>query len=272
MRVGFIGLGSQGGPMAHAIVDAGFDTTVWARRPQTLEPFADSGATVAESPCALAAVSDIVCLCVVGDDDVREVTEGEHGVLAGLRPGGIIVVHSTVHPNTCCELAKMALAQGIRVVDAPVSGGAPAVEKRQLLVMVGGEDADVEKCLPVFGAYGDPVVHLGKLGTGQTAKILNNLLFTANLGAAMSLLELAETLGISRDRMCQVIIPGSSGSKALESLAVFEATPAKLAQVAGALLQKDVRLAGEIAGEASAIEEMVFEAADTALHLMGYPR
>ena len=212
MRVGFIGLGSQGGPMARAIAEAGFDTTLWARRPDTLGPFAGTRAVIAESPFALAAVSDIVCLCVVGDDDVRQVTGGEQGVLAGLQPGGIIVVHSTVHPNTCLELAKQALARGVRVVDAPVSGGAPAVEKKQLLVMVGGEEADVEKCLAVFGTYGDPVVHLGELGAGQTSKILNNLLFSANLGAAMSLLEIGETLGIPRARMCEVIASGSAKS------------------------------------------------------------
>jgi 3-hydroxyisobutyrate dehydrogenase len=272
MRVGFIGLGSQGGPMARSIVEAGFDTTLWARRPQTLEPFAGSGVTVAESPAALAAVSNIVCLCVVADDDVRQLVDGEQGILAGLQPGGIIVVHSTVHPDTCRELAKSALTQGVRVVDAPVSGGAPAAEKKQLLVMVGGEDADVETCLPVFGAYGNPVVHLGKLGAGQAAKILNNLLFTANLGTAMSLLELAETVGISRDRMCHVITSGSSASKALESLAAFDATPAKLGQVAGKLLQKDVRLAADLAADASAVEETVFDAADTALQLMDHPR
>ena len=101
MRVGFIGLGSQGGPMAGRIIEAGFSTTLWARRPASLEPFADTAATVAGSPAELAAASDLVCLCVVGDDDVEEVTTGENGVLAGLKPGGVIAIHSTVHPETC---------------------------------------------------------------------------------------------------------------------------------------------------------------------------
>ena len=129
MHVGFIGLGSQGGPMAGRIIEAGFPTTLWARRPGSLEPFADTAAKVAGSPAELAAASDLVCLCVVGDADVEEVTAGENGVLAGLKPGGVIAVHSTVHPKTCHALAKKAGAQGVSVIDAPVSGGAPAVAR-----------------------------------------------------------------------------------------------------------------------------------------------
>ena len=127
MRVGFIGLGSQGGPMARRIIEAGFPTTLWARRPASLEGFADTAAKVAGSPADLAAASDLVCLCVVGDADIEDVTAGENGVLAGLEPGGVIAVHSTVHPKTCHDLAEKAAAQGVSVIDAPVSGGAPAV-------------------------------------------------------------------------------------------------------------------------------------------------
>ncbi|HUL99412.1 MAG TPA: NAD(P)-binding domain-containing protein, partial [Mycobacterium sp.] len=137
MRVGFIGLGSQGGPMARAIVDAGFDTTLWARRPASLEPYADTAAKTAESPAELGAASDLVCLCVVGDADVEEVVGGDTGVLAGMADGGIIAIHSTVHPDTCRKLAETAGAKGVSVIDAPVSGGAPAVDEKRLLVMTG---------------------------------------------------------------------------------------------------------------------------------------
>src|SRR5829696_903379 len=123
MRVGFIGLGGQGGPMARRIVDGSYDLTLWARRSATLEPFADTAAKTAQSPAELAATSDLVCLCVVGDDDVREVLAGDHGVLAGLASGGIVAIHSTVHPDTCRDLAQSAAAQGVSVIDAPVSGG-----------------------------------------------------------------------------------------------------------------------------------------------------
>ena len=272
MRVGFIGLGSQGGPMARRIVEGGFDLTLWARRPATLEPFADTAAKTAGSPAELAAASDLVCLCVVGDDDIREVLNGDSGVLAGLAPGGIVAIHSTVHPDTCSEIAKSAAEQGVSVIDAPVSGGGQAAEEGELLVMVGGDPEVVERCRPVFATYADPIVHLGPLGSGQVTKILNNLLFTANLGSAISTLELGESLGLDRVRLSEVLTGGSATSKALGSIAAFGGTLDQLATIAGALLQKDVRHAARIADSASAPTGVAFDAADAALRSMDYPR
>ncbi|MBJ7339680.1 MAG: NAD(P)-dependent oxidoreductase [Mycolicibacterium sp.] len=272
MRVGFIGLGSQGAPMARRIVEGGYELTLWARRPASLEPYADTAAKTAATPRELAAASDLVCLCVVGDDDVRQVLAGEDGVLAGLAPGGIVAIHSTVHPDTCRELAETAGAQGVTVIDAPVSGGAPAVEAGTLMVMVGGEDADVEKVRPVFATYSDAIVHLGGLGSGQVAKILNNLQFTANLGSALSTLALGDALGIARQRLCEVLNRGSATSKAISSIAMFGGTVEGLAPIAGALLQKDVRHAASLASTASAPQGTVFTVADTALESMDHPR
>ena len=272
MRVGFIGLGSQGAPMARAIVEGGFDTTLWARRPASLEPYADTAAKTAATPAELAATSDVACLCVIGDDDIRQLAYGEQGLLAGMAPGGTIVIHSTVHPDTCRELAEKAASQGISVLDAPVSGGAPAVEQKQLLVMVGGDEAVLERVRPVFETYADPIVHLGPVGAGQVTKILNNLLFSANLGSALSLLELGESLGVPRTKMCEVVTRGSANSRALGSIAMFGGTLDNLAPIAGALLQKDVRLAAGLADGATAVQGAVFDAADAALDSMGYPR
>ncbi len=272
MRVGFIGLGSQGGPMARRIAEGGFETTLWARRQASLEPYADTAAKTAGSPAELAAASDLVCVCVVGDDDVREVLYGESGVLAGMASGGVVAIHSTVHPDTCREIAEKAGALGVSVIDAPVSGGGPAVEEGKLLVMVGGEDDVVERCKPVFATYADPIVHLGPLGSGQVTKILNNLLFTANLGSALSTLDLGVALGIPRDRLAEVLNGGSATSKALGSVAMFGGTAEGLAPIAGALLQKDVRHAASIAADVSAPEGAVFTAADAALTSMDHPR
>ena len=272
MRVGFIGLGSQGAPMARRIAEAGYDLTLWARRAATLEPFADTAAKTAQSPAELAAASDLVCVCVVGDDDVREVFGGDAGVLAGLASGGIVAIHSTVHPDTCRELAESAAGQGVSVVDAPVSGGGPAAEEGHLLVMVGGDEKVVERCRPVFSTYGDPIIHLGPLGSGQVTKILNNVLFTANLGGAISTLELGESLGIERHRLAEVLNSGSATSRALGSISVFGGTLDGLAPIAGALLQKDVRHAASLADTAQAAHPAVFDGADAALNAMGYPR
>lgn len=272
MRIGFIGLGSQGAPMARRIVDAGYVTTLWARRPASLEPFAGTAAKIAGSPAELARASDLVCLCVVGDADIDEVTGGESGVLSGMRAGGIIAVHSTVHPDTCRRLAEQAAANRVSVVDAPVSGGGPAAEAGRLLVMVGGDEDAVERCRPVFESYADPVVHLGGLGSGQLTKLLNNLLFTANLGTAATALALGEALGVSAARLAEVVSRGSASSFALNSIQGSGGTLDRLAGLAGALLQKDVRLVADLAAQAAAAPGAVLAAADAALSLMDHPR
>lgn len=271
MRVGFIGLGSQGGPMARAIIDAGFDTTLWARRPATLEPYADTAAKIAGSPGELGAASDVVCLCVVGDADVEEVVDGDDGVLAGMAEGGIIAIHSTVHPDTCRRLAKVAEAKGVSLIDAPVSGGAPAVEEKRLLVMAGGDADVVALCRPVFETYGHHV-HLGDLGSGQVAKLLNNLLFTANIANAKTALQLGQDLGVDTVSLADVLTRGSANSAALAVVAGAGGSLDMLAEIAGGLLQKDVRLVVDIAENAGATPGSVLDAADATLMMLGHPR
>jgi 3-hydroxyisobutyrate dehydrogenase len=114
--------------MAQRIIDAGYPTTLWSRH---------TAAKVAGSPAELAAASDLVCVCVVGDADVVDITTREDGVLAGLAEGGVVAIHSTVHPSTCHDLAERAGAQGVSVIDAPVSGGGTAAAEGCLLAMVG---------------------------------------------------------------------------------------------------------------------------------------
>lgn len=271
MRVGFIGLGSQGGPMARAIVDAGFETTLWARRPGSLEPYADTPAKVADSPAELGANSDLVCVCVVGDADVEEVLCGDTGVLAGMSNGGIVAIHSTVHPDTCRKMAEVAASKGVSLIDAPVSGGGEAAAEKRLLVMVGGDADVVERCSAVFGTYGHHV-HLGVVGSGQVAKLLNNLLFTANVANAKSALNLGEALGVDVSRLADVLTNGSANSTALRSVARFGGSLDVLSEIAGALLQKDVRLIVDIAQTADVAPGAVLDAADAALRMIGHPR
>jgi 3-hydroxyisobutyrate dehydrogenase len=276
IRVGFIGLGSQGAPIARRIIDGGFPVTLWARRRATLEPFATAPAAVAGSPARLAAASDLVCLCVRDDADVEAVASGPDGILAGLRAGGVIAVHSTVHPDTCRRLAERAAAVGAHVADAAVSGGSPAAEAGRLLVMVGGDDATVARCRPVFETYGDPVVHLGPLGSGQLAKLLNNAAFTAHLGVAASLLSLGRALSVDPARLAEVIVHGSGRSFALERVAAAGGTLDRIAGHAGHLLDKDIRLVIDLVNaadartgnEASAAGDTVLAAAGDALASM----
>ncbi|MFG1924526.1 NAD(P)-dependent oxidoreductase [Cryptosporangium sp. NPDC048952] len=270
MRVGFIGLGSQGGPMARRIVDAGFPTTLWARRAESLEPYADTAAATADSPAALAKASDVVCLCVVDDDGVREVGAQ---VLDGLAGGGVLVVHSTVHPDTCRTLAEQAAKQGVALIDAPVSGGGQAAAEQRLLVMAGGDPAVIEKTRPIFDTYANPFLHLGPLGAGQAAKILNNLLLTANLGVAEAAYALGRALELDLASLNKVFASGSGNSFAASLLLSGEPySAARMTEVAGPLLQKDVRLAVDLAAAAGVDAGAVLPAADSALTSMKHAR
>lgn len=272
MRVGFIGLGSQGAPMARRIVDAGYELTVWARRPESLSAFGDTSAKVAHTPEELAAASDLVCICVVDDEDVRQVISGEHGVLRGMSRGGTIAIHSTVHPDTCHRLATEAAEQGVTIIDAPVSGGGRGAEAGNLLVMVGGDTEVVERCRPVFSTYADPVVHLGELGSGEVAKLLNNVLFTANLATAASMLQLGQSLGVDPRRLEQVISNGTANSFALGRIVSAGGTLDRIALHAGDLLRKDVGLVADLADASGTDGGIVLDAADATLTMINRPR
>jgi 3-hydroxyisobutyrate dehydrogenase len=247
-KVGFVGLGSQGAPIARRIVDAGFPTTLWARRPATLEPFASTPAATAPSLVELGAASDIVGICVVNDDDVQHVLLGPTGLLAGMQEGATVVIHSTVHPDTCRLVADEAQRRGVAVVDAPVSGGHPAAAAGTLLVLVGGSIDDVERVRPVLATFGDPIVHLGPLGSGQLAKLLNNALMAAHLGIADDALRVGATLQLDPTALAEAITHGSGASYSLGVLRhlPFEAFPAT------GLLRKDVDLLTSVAGRSGA--------------------
>ena len=246
LRVGFIGLGSQGGPMARRIVEEGYPLTLWARRPESVAPFADTSAAVAPTPAELGAASDLVGVCVTADADVEDVLTRPDGVLAGMAPGGIVAIHSTVHPDTCRRLADQAAARGITVVDAPVSGGGMAAAERRLLVMAGGDEDTVARCRPVFETFGNPILHLGGLGSGQLAKALNNLVFTAQVAVALDTFSFADGLGIDRAALAEVLAHGSGGSRAAAILARSGFDLTGLRQAAH-LLRKDVDIALDLA-------------------------
>jgi len=249
VRVGFIGLGSQGGPMACRIVEEGHSLALWARRPETVAPFDDTAAVVVDSPAAVGAASEVVGLCVVADADVEDVLLREDGVLAGMRPGGTVVIHSTIHPDTCIRLAGEVEKRGIDLVDAPVSGGGAAAAERRLLVMVGGPDDAVARCRPVLEAFGNPILHLGGVGRGQTAKVLNNLVFTAQVAVALDTFAFADGLGLDRDALAEVLASGSGGSRAAALMAQMGFDTSGMAQ-AVPLLRKDVDIVRELAAAA----------------------
>lgn len=236
-KIGFIGLGSQGGPMAHRIVDAGMPLAVWARRPEVLEAYTAKGATAAATVAELGAMCEHVGICVVNDADVLSITDQ---LIPAMQPGGRIAIHSTVLPETVARLEAQCEERGLQLIDAPVSGGSPAAEAGVLTVMCGGRQEAFDAALPVFRTFGKLVVLLGPAGAGQRAKIVNNAMLSANMGVAMAALDAADSLGIDRASFIELIKESSGRSMGFE---VFSRLPSPAAFATGApLLLKDMKL------------------------------
>jgi 3-hydroxyisobutyrate dehydrogenase-like beta-hydroxyacid dehydrogenase len=241
---GFIGLGSQGAPIARRMIAAGYPMVLWARRPETLEPFRGSGAVVAGSVDELAGRADHVGVCVVDDAGVREVCGG---LIPAMRPGGRIAIHATIHPETCKAVVRQAAERDIQVIDAPVSGGQPAAASGALTVMVGGEPAAVEQARPIFETFGRLIVHLGPAGAGQRAKLINNALMAAHMGLARDALTAGAALGIDPAALAQLVGASSGQSYGFD---IYAKLPSLAAFRHGAaLLAKDTRLLRELLGD-----------------------
>ncbi len=246
MKCGFIGLGSQGAPMARRMIGAGFDTTLWARRAEALAQFAD--AKHAASVADLGAQVEHVGICVVDDAGVREICTA---LIPAMRAGSRIAIHSTVHPDTCTQLAEQAAARGVKVLDAPVSGGEPAAKAGALTVMVGGDADAFAAAKPVFESFGKLIVHLGGVGAGQHAKLINNNLMAAHMALAHHALAASAKLNLDRAALVELVKASSGRSFGFETYARMP-TPQAFAH-GGALLAKDVRLLGEtLANDADA--------------------
>jgi 3-hydroxyisobutyrate dehydrogenase-like beta-hydroxyacid dehydrogenase len=245
--VGFIGVGDMGGGIASRIIDAGFPTVLWARRAEALAEFTAGNVDIAKTPEELAAAVDLVGVCVWSDDDVREVVAGERGVLSGARPGTIVVVHSTVAPSTCHELAARAAARDVVVLDAPVTGGRDIALAGALTVAVGGDEHAFARCRPVFDTFATTVIRLGDVGAGQVAKLLNNALFAANMALADDALTVGDALGVDPVQLEEFLRHGSGRSYALDIVARCRTSDA-IRQAALPALEKDVQRLEHAAG------------------------
>jgi 3-hydroxyisobutyrate dehydrogenase-like beta-hydroxyacid dehydrogenase len=242
-HVGFIGLGSQGGPMARRIVESGYPLLLWARRPDALVPFGDTAAEAVASIAELGARCEHVGVCVVDDAGTKEVCDE---LIPAMRSGSRIAIHSTVHPNTVVTLAKQAAARGIALIDAPVSGGGPAAAARTLTVMIGGDAGVIAAARPIFETFGGLIVRVGDVGAGQMAKLVNNALMAAHVAMAHHGLAAGAALGLDRAALSDIVKVSSGRSFGFE---VYSRLPNPFAFGHGAkLLAKDVRLLGEVLG------------------------
>jgi 3-hydroxyisobutyrate dehydrogenase-like beta-hydroxyacid dehydrogenase len=192
VKVGYIGLGNQGKPMARRLVDWPGGLIVFDVRPETAKSFADRGVAVADS-VAEVAEADVISVTVLTDEQVRDVVAklAEHA-----KPGTVIALHSTIEPGTAGELAEQLRPKGIHIVDAPVSGGAGAGKNGELAVMVGADDEAFAKVEPVFARWASLVVRAGEPGAGTRMKLARNMLTYIGFAAACEAQKLAEATGI----------------------------------------------------------------------------
>ncbi len=219
VRVGFCGMGTMGAPMAANLARAGFPLTVWNRTPGRATLPVSLGAREAASPQALAAVSDIIVVCVSDSPDVEAVLFGPDGIAAGAAPGSLVVDCSTISPALTRDLAARLARQGVAMVDAPVSGGSEGAQKGTLTIMVGGDAPDVERARPVLEPMGAAITHMGPIGAGQATKAVNQVILCGNyLGVAEGMV-LAMKAGLDPHQVVTALSGGAARSWVLENRA-----------------------------------------------------
>jgi len=241
-RIGLIGLGIMGKPMARNLLKAGYPLTVYSRGRSAVEALLADGAAGARSSQEVAERSDVVITMVTDTPDVRQVILGEHSVLTGMQGGGIIIDMSTISPSVTREIAEVVKAKGVHFLDAPVSGGEGGAMAGTLSIMVGGEAEVFTTCLPIFQAMGKNIIHVGGTGTGQLTKLCNQIAVAVTNLAMSEALVFAAKAGVDLEKMHQAISGGAAGSWQLSNLAprIFQRDFAPGFMVK--LQQKDLRL------------------------------
>ena len=211
-RIGFIGLGLMGSGMSMNLLRAGFPLTIWNRTPSKMKPLLDAGAGGAGSPREVAEMSDVVVDIVTDSPDVEEVLLGPEGVIQGARPGTVVVDMSTISPSVTRRIAEELGKKGVRMLDAPVSGGDVGAREGTLSIMVGGEEEVYEECLPIFRAMGRTITHVGRNGMGQTVKLVNQILVGMNMLGVAEALMFARKSGVDLEKCLAAVSGGAAGS------------------------------------------------------------
>ncbi len=218
-RLGFIGLGILGTPMALRLLDQGWDVTAWNLEPERLAPVVACGAGAAANPGEVARASDIVMLCVLDAHAVEACVFGDQGIATHARPGTLLIDHSTIPPEATRELAtRLADRCGMQWIDAPVSGGPLQGRNGTLTIMAGGETAAVERARPVMNDLAANFTHMGPVGAGQTAKVVNQAIVGAGFVLMAEALALAERAGIAAADLPTCLAGGLADSTLLQKV------------------------------------------------------
>ena len=212
MRVGFVGLGTMGGPMAANAARAGFEVSAWNRTAGRAVDLHDLGVSIADSPAGVATASDVVITMVSDTPDVEAVLFGPGGVAEGAATGTIVVDMSTISPSSTREFAERLAQQGVAMLDAPVSGGSEGAKKGTLSIFVGGEASDLERARPVLESLGTTITHVGPIGAGQAVKAVNQVILAGTyLGVAEGIV-LALKAGLDVEQVVAALSGGAAQS------------------------------------------------------------
>ena len=217
-RIGFIGLGVMGRPMALNLLKAGYPMVVWNRTRSKMKPLLEAGAEGADSPREVAEKSDVVITMVTDSPDVEEVILGPNGVIHGAHPGLIVIDMSTISPTVTRRIAQKLAEKGVKMLDAPVSGGDIGAKKGTLSIMVGGPKETFEECLPIFKVLGKKITYMGPSGMGQTTKLCNQVICALNIQAVCEGLMLGAAAGLDLKKLLEVVTAGAAGSWMLSNL------------------------------------------------------
>ncbi|MFW5738531.1 MAG: 2-hydroxy-3-oxopropionate reductase [Spirochaetota bacterium] len=216
-RIGFIGLGIMGLPMARNLIKAGYELTVYDIVGERVEAIKGDGATVADSNRAVAEASDIVITMLPNSPHVREAVLGEGGVIEGARDGMILVDMSSIAPLASQEVSEAVAKRGVKMLDAPVSGGEPKAVDGTLAIMVGGPEDVFNRVKPILDVMGGSVTLVGDIGSGNTTKLANQVIVALNIAAMSEAMVLATKAGVDPDRVFQAIRGGLAGSTVLDA-------------------------------------------------------
>lgn len=222
--VGVIGLGAMGGPIAGFLAGAGHVTTGYDHDPAGRAAVADAGVRPAESVAELATRSDVVLVIVPSDRDVLDVCLADAGVLAAARPGTVVLICSSVTPDTCRRVADHARTRRIDVLDAALTGGVRAAAAGRINLLVGGDESVVDRIRPVLACWTASVHHLGPLGAGQIGKTVNNLCHWGQLSAIVEALRLGRALGVEPAKLRAAVLDGPAASRTLAEMEFMRLT------------------------------------------------
>jgi 2-hydroxy-3-oxopropionate reductase len=215
-RVAFVGLGIMGRPMARHLLDADVPLTVHSRSSRPVDELVALGAARAGSAAQAAAAADVVITMLPDTPDVEQVVMGAGGVVEGIAPGSLVIDMSTIDPSAARRIASELAAGGVAMLDAPVSGGQQGAIDATLSIMIGGDDAAVDRATPLLRLLGTTLVHVGPSGAGQVCKACNQLVVASTIETVAEAIALAERSGVDAARVREALMGGFAGSKILE--------------------------------------------------------